>query len=63
VIATGLAAALALGAVQGAAAFFDGRPVDILPLPLAWSGAFVGGAMLLGLVGALVALVPLTRKH
>jgi cell division transport system permease protein len=63
VIATGLAAALALGAVQGAAAYFDGRPVDILPLPLAWSGAFVGGAMLLGLVGALVALVPLTRKH
>jgi len=49
--------------VQGAAAYFDGRPVDILPLPLAWSGAFVGGAMLLGLVGALVALVPLTRKH
>ncbi len=63
VIATALAAILALGAVYGAAAYFDGRPVDILPLPWSWSGAFVGGAMLLGLVGALVALVPLTRKH
>lgn len=63
VIATAIAAGLALGAVQGAAAYFDGRPVDILLLPLAWSGAFVGGAMLLGLLGALLALVPLTRKH
>jgi cell division transport system permease protein len=63
VIATGIAAGLALGAVQGAAVYFDGRPVDILPLPLPWAGAFVGGAMLLGLLGALVALVPLTRKH
>ena len=63
VIATAISALFALGAIYGAAAYFDGRPVDILPLPWSWAAAFVGGAMLLGLVGALVALFPLTRKH
>jgi cell division transport system permease protein len=63
VIAAGIAAILAVGAVHGAGAYLDGRPVDILPLPLSWSVLFVAGAMLLGLVGAVVALVPLTRKH
>ena len=63
VIAAGIAAVFAIGAVHGAGAYLDGRPVDILPLPLSWSALFVAGAMLLGLVGAVVALVPLTRKH
>ena len=63
VIAAAIAAAFAIGAVHGAAAYLDGKPVDILPLPLSWSALFVAGAMLLGLVGAVVALVPLTRKH
>jgi cell division transport system permease protein len=63
VIAAAIAALLAIGVVHGAAAYLDGKPVDILPLPLSWSALFVAGAMLLGLVGAVVALVPLTRKH
>ena len=63
VIAAALGAVLALGVAHAAAAWLDGRPVDILPLPLSWSVLFIFGAMLLGLVGALVALVPLTRKH
>jgi cell division transport system permease protein len=63
VIAAAIAAVIAVGVVHGAAAYLDGRPVDILPLPLSWSVLFVAGAMLLGLVGAVVALVPLTRKH
>jgi len=63
VIAAAIAALFAIGAVHGAAAYLDGKPVDILPLPLSWSALFVAGAMLLGLVGAVVALVPLTRKH
>jgi len=63
VIAGAIASGLAIGVVHGAAAYLDGRPVDILPLPLSWSVIFVAGAMLLGLLGAVVALVPLTRKH
>jgi cell division transport system permease protein len=63
VIAAAIAALLAVGAIHAAGAYLDGRPVDILPLPLSWSVLFVAGAMLLGLVGAVVALVPLTRKH
>jgi len=63
VIAGLIAAALAIGVIHGAAAYLDGRPVDILPLPLSWNVLFVAGAMLLGLLGAVVALVPLTRKH
>lgn len=63
VIAGAIAALLALGVIQAAGAYLDGRPVDILSLPLSWAALFVAGAMLLGLVGAVVALVPLTRKH
>ena len=63
VIAGAISAVFAIAAVHGAGAYLDGRPVDILPLPLSWSVLFVAGAMLLGLLGAVVALVPLTRKH
>src|SRR4030095_13249333 len=62
VIAGFIASAFAIGVIHGAAAYLDGRPVDIIPLPLSWSALFVAGAMLLGLLGAVVALVPLTRK-
>lgn len=63
VYASAIAALFAIGAIHAAGAYLDGKPVDILPLPLSWSVLFVAGAMLLGLLGAVVALVPLTRKH
>lgn len=58
-----LGALIALGILYGGLAYLDGRPVDLAPLPLAWAGAFVGFAALLGTLGSYVALFPLTRKH
>jgi len=63
VLLAALAAAIALAVLYGAGAWLNGRPVPILPLPWIWALAFIGFAKLLGLVGALVVLVPLTRKH
>jgi len=62
-IAAAIGAAFALAVVNVGAVLLDGKPIDLVPLPWTWGGAFVVGAGLLGLLGALVALVPLTRKH
>jgi cell division transport system permease protein len=63
VIAAVIGAVIALGIVYGGATYLDGKPVPLVQLPWTWMGQFVGAAAGLGLLGALVALVPLTRKH
>jgi cell division transport system permease protein len=63
VFATALGAVLALGMVYGGAYWLDGKPVALVQLPWMWMGQFVGFAAVLGLLAALVALIPLTRKH
>ncbi len=63
VIATVIGAVVALGIVYGGAYYLDGKPVGLVQLPWDWMGQFVGFAALLGVVGAMFALVPITRKH
>ncbi len=41
----------------------NGRPLAVVFLPWTWALAFVGAAVVLGFVGSLFALVPVTRKH
>jgi cell division transport system permease protein len=63
VIAAAFGALVAIGLVQLGASLLNGKPVDLVMLPWSWAAAFVGGAALLGFLGGLAALVPLTRKH
>ena len=58
-----LAAALALGLLYAGTAWLDGRPAEVVPLPLSWALGFLGFSALLGLIGSLLALVPVTRRH
>ena len=62
-LAAFLAALLALLLLAGVWWGVNGRPLAIVFLPWTWAAAFVGGAIVLGFVGSLVALVPVTRKH
>jgi cell division transport system permease protein len=62
-LAAFLAALLALALLFAVWWGVNGRPLTVVFLPWTWSLAFVGAAVLLGLVGSLFALVPVTRKH
>ena len=58
-----MAAVLALALLAGAWASLDGRPIALVFLPWRWALAFVGAAATLGLVGSLLALVTVSRRH
>jgi cell division transport system permease protein len=62
-LAAFLGALIALGLLAVVWWGVNGRPLTIVFLPWDWAAAFVGGAIVLGLVGSLIALVPVTRKH
>jgi len=63
VIAAVIGAVVALGIVYGGATYLSGKPVDLIQMPWDWMGQFVGFAAALGLVAAMFALIPITRKH